>query len=87
MTAEQLKTRIEHLIDTRSVGFGVWLYRRSHGRLPHLWHRRALVLTTTGRRSGLPRTVLLQYFPDGSDLIVVIPLLRLTPSGPTTRGL
>lgn len=28
-------------------------------------------LTATGRRSGLPRSVLLQYFPDGEDLIVV----------------
>jgi deazaflavin-dependent oxidoreductase (nitroreductase family) len=36
-----------------------------------LWGRRALVLTTTGRRSGLPRTVVVQFFPDGEDLVVV----------------
>jgi deazaflavin-dependent oxidoreductase (nitroreductase family) len=36
-----------------------------------MWHRRAIVLTTTGRKSGLPRTVLVQVFDDGSDLYVV----------------
>jgi F420H(2)-dependent quinone reductase len=29
------------------------------------------LLTTTGRRSGRPRTVPLVYFPDGDDLVVV----------------
>jgi deazaflavin-dependent oxidoreductase (nitroreductase family) len=71
MLPDAFKTRIEHLVDTRSVGFGVWLYRRTNGRLLRLWHRRALILTATGRRSGLPRTVIVQFFPDGQDLIVV----------------
>ena len=71
MLTEALKTRIEHEIDTRSVAFGVWLYRRTDGRITRLWHRRAIVLTTTGRRSGRPRTVLVQVFQDGSDLFVV----------------
>jgi deazaflavin-dependent oxidoreductase (nitroreductase family) len=69
--SEELKTRIEHLVDTSSVGFGAWIYRRTNGRLLKLWHRRALILTATGRRSGLPRTVIVQFFPDGHDLIVV----------------
>jgi hypothetical protein len=60
MPSEELKTRIEHLVDTHSVRFGAWLYRRTNGRLLHLWHRRALILTATGRRSGLPRTVIVQ---------------------------
>ena len=68
---ERMKTRIEHELDTRSVAFGVWLYRRTAGRIVRLWHRRAIVLTTTGRRSGRPRTVLVQVFADGSDLFVV----------------
>jgi deazaflavin-dependent oxidoreductase (nitroreductase family) len=68
---EGFRIRLEHAVDTRSVRFGVWLYRRTRGRAPHLWRRRALVLTTTGRRSGLPRTVIVQFFPDGSDLVVV----------------
>jgi len=71
MLTEQLKTRIEHEVDTRSVRFGVWLYRATRGRVVRLWRRRAIVLTTTGRRSGQPRTVLVQVFRDGADLLVV----------------
>ncbi len=71
MLSERTKARIEHEIDTRSVGFGVWLVRRTHGGATRLWHRRAIVLTTTGRRSGRPRTVLVQLFQDGQDLFVV----------------
>jgi deazaflavin-dependent oxidoreductase (nitroreductase family) len=71
MLTEQLKARIEHEVDTRSVGFGVWLYRVTRGRVVRLWRRRAIVLTTTGRRSGRPRTVLVQVFADGPDLLVV----------------
>lgn len=66
-----LRTRIEHAVDTRSVRFGAWLMRRTRGRAAHLWHRQALVLTTRGRRSGQLRTVVVQFFPDGDDLIVV----------------
>ena len=64
-------TRLENVIDRHSVRLGAWLLRRTHGRFTRLWHRRALVLTTRGRRSGLPRTVVVQYFPDGRDMIVV----------------
>lgn len=71
MLSEDFKTRAEHLVDTRSVGVGAWLYRRTDGRITRLWRRRALLLTTTGRRSGLPRTVIVQLFPDGEDLVVV----------------
>ena len=71
MQAEKLKARLEHEMDVRSLGFGIWLYRRTRGRAPHLWHRRALVLTTRGRRSGKLRTVMVQFFPDGEDLVVV----------------
>lgn len=71
MLTDELATRIEHEIDTRSVAFGVWLYRRTSGRITQLWHRRAIVLTTTGRRSGRSRTVLVQVFQDGPQLFVV----------------
>lgn len=71
MLSESLKTRIEHQVDTRSVRLGAWLYRLTRGRLSRLWHRRSLVLTATGRRSGLPRTVIVQFFPDGQDMVVV----------------
>lgn len=36
-----------------------------------LAHRRTLLLRTRGRRTGRPRTVVLQYFPDGDDMLVV----------------
>ena len=71
MLSEDFSTRVEHFIDTHSVAFGAWLYRRTDGRITRLWRRRALLLTTTGRRTGLPRTVIVQFFPDDKDLIVV----------------
>ena len=67
----RLTTRVENAVDRHSVRFGAWLLRRTRGRAVRLWRRRALVLTTTGRRTGLPRTVVVQYFPDGRDLVVV----------------
>jgi deazaflavin-dependent oxidoreductase (nitroreductase family) len=66
-----LRTRLEHAIDKHSVGPGAWLLRRTKGRIVRLWRRRALVLTAPGRRSGRLRTVVVQYFPDGEDMIVV----------------
>lgn len=63
--------RLEHELDSRSVPVAAWLYRRTRGRIAHLYRRKVLVLTTTGRHSGVPRTVVVQYFPDGDDLIVV----------------
>lgn len=71
IVSEGLKARIEHEVDSRSVGAGVWLYRATRGRVTRLWHRRAIVLTSPGRRSGKPRTVLVQVFPDESGLYVV----------------
>lgn len=71
MLSERTRTQIEHAIDTRSVRFGAWLVRRTKGGATRLWHRRAIVLTTVGRRSGVPRTVLVQAFRDGHDLLVV----------------
>lgn len=49
------------------------IYRRSHGR-KGLWVPRpgkwgALWLTTTGRRTGRPRSVVLGYFEDGPNLV------------------
>jgi deazaflavin-dependent oxidoreductase (nitroreductase family) len=66
-----LRTRIEHAVDTHSVRFGAWLLRRTRGRIVRLWGRRALVLTTTGRRSGLQRTRNVQFLPDGENHVVV----------------
>ena len=67
----RLRTRIEHALDARSVRLGVWLLRKTKGRIARLWRRRALVLIARGRRSGRERAVPLQYFPDGRSMIVV----------------
>ena len=50
-----------------------WVYRRSNGRLMGRFPSGAPVclLTTTGRRSGRPRTVPLLFLQDGADCIVV----------------
>lgn len=68
---ERIKTRVEHEADKRFFVIGAWLYRRTNGRIVRLRHRRALILTASGRRSGLPRSVLLQFFPDGHNMVVV----------------
>jgi deazaflavin-dependent oxidoreductase (nitroreductase family) len=68
---KQIKTRIEHEVDTRSVRLAAALIRLTKGRIARLWRRRVLLLTTRGRKSGQERTVPLQYFPDGENMIVV----------------
>jgi deazaflavin-dependent oxidoreductase (nitroreductase family) len=50
-----------------------WLYQHTGGVLGHrLGPQRTLLLTTTGRRSGQPRTLPLQYFrgPEGHLFVV-----------------
>lgn len=68
---ERIRTRIEHEVDTRSVRLAAVLLRATKGRIVRLWGREALLLTTRGRKSGRERTVPLQLFRDGDDLIVV----------------
>jgi deazaflavin-dependent oxidoreductase (nitroreductase family) len=50
-----------------------WLHRRTKGRLTTAgWHPLpSLLLTTTGRKSGRPRTQPLLYARDGGDYVVV----------------
>ena len=49
-----------------------WIYERSDGRFgAHSNRVPALLLTTTGRKSGLPRTNGLTYCVDRGDLVVV----------------
>jgi len=68
---ERIKTRIEHEGDTRSVRLAAALIRLTKGRISRLWCRQVLLLTTRGRRPGRERTVPLQFFPDGENMIVV----------------
>jgi deazaflavin-dependent oxidoreductase (nitroreductase family) len=56
----------------RTGAVHAWLYARSGGWLGHdFLVVRNLLLTTTGRRSGEPRTVPLTYMPDGDTWVVV----------------
>jgi deazaflavin-dependent oxidoreductase (nitroreductase family) len=49
-----------------------WVYRRSGGRvLGRMGRQPVLLLQTTGRRSGLPRTTPVQYLADGHTFVVV----------------
>lgn len=48
------------------------VYRMSRGRLlGRVAGMPVLLLTTTGRKSGRPRTATLTYFRDGDDLVVI----------------
>ena len=50
----------------------IWLYRATGGLLGHrLGPQHTLLLTTTGRKSGLPRTQPLTYFRPERDLVLV----------------
>jgi len=48
------------------------LYRLGGGRAARrVWHLPILLLTTTGRKTGTPRTTPLCYLTDGGNLVVV----------------
>ena len=49
-----------------------WLYRTTGGRIGHrAGSLRNLLLTTTGRKSGAPRTVPLTYMAEGERFVLV----------------
>jgi deazaflavin-dependent oxidoreductase (nitroreductase family) len=71
---ERLQFFLEREGNKRLGRVGVALYRLTRGRFVEWLMRRkvdVLLLTTRGRRSGRERTVLLQFFRDGGDLVVV----------------
>ena len=48
------------------------LYLWSHGRIGHtIRGLPILILTTKGKKTGLPRTKALMYLPDGNDFVVI----------------
>jgi F420H(2)-dependent quinone reductase len=55
--------------DKRLGGLGVGLYRLTGGRITRKVN--VLILTTCGRKTGKTRTVLLQFFPDGANMVLV----------------
>ncbi|HXQ24183.1 MAG TPA: nitroreductase family deazaflavin-dependent oxidoreductase [Candidatus Acidoferrales bacterium] len=48
-----------------------WLYEKTDGRFTWLAGLPVLLLRTTGRKSGQPRTAALVYLKDGDDMVVV----------------
>lgn len=69
---DDTKAKVEHWADATFSRVGIWLYIATRGRLSRvLAHRRTLLLRTRGRRTGKARTVVLQYFPDGDDMLIV----------------
>lgn len=67
---ERVRLSIGRGLDKRLNFVGVWLYRRTGGGITRPWKVDALLLTTTGRRTGRERTVVLQFFPDQGAMIV-----------------
>jgi deazaflavin-dependent oxidoreductase (nitroreductase family) len=67
---ERLILAIERGLDRWLSPAGVFVMRRTSGRIADPWKVEALVLTTHGRRSGRERTVVLRYFPDGEAMVV-----------------
>ena len=68
--AERLGLFLGRGLDKRLTPLGRWLYRRTNGGITRPWKVDALLLTTRGRRSGHDRTVVLQYFRDGDNMIL-----------------
>jgi deazaflavin-dependent oxidoreductase (nitroreductase family) len=62
---------VHRSLDRWLTPIGVWVMHRTRGGIAERWKVHALLLTTTGRRSGRERTVVLQYFPDGDAMVVV----------------
>src|SRR6266516_6002262 len=62
---------LNYELDKRLGGLGVGLYRLTGGRIARLLKVNVLILTTRGRRSGKTRTVLLQFFQDGANPVIV----------------
>jgi deazaflavin-dependent oxidoreductase (nitroreductase family) len=64
--------RFDRLVGRPAYVIHRWLYRLTGGRIGHKSPQGPmLLLTTTGRKSGQPRTTPLLYMPDGDDCVVV----------------
>lgn len=69
---KSLSLWFDHTVGRRLYPVHVWLYRRTGGRIGHhSFMGPMLLITTTGRTSGLPRTTPLLYMPDGDGFVVV----------------
>jgi len=68
---ERVALYLNYELDKRLGGLGIGLYRLTGGRITNLWKVNVLILTTRGRKTGKIRTVLLQFFRDGENMVIV----------------
>jgi|GEM_PF-134957 len=68
---DKIALYLNYELDKRLGGLGIGLYRLTSGRITQLWKVNVLILTTRGRKTGKTRTVLLQYFQDGANMVIV----------------
>ena len=62
----------KRLLARAFIGAHLAVYRATRGRIGgRMGGMRVLLLTTTGRKSGQPRTVPLVYFEDGDRLVII----------------
>lgn len=76
MTANTSDRQLAILRNTMKIftPFHSWVLRTTRGRVGQRWSTTRLpllILTTTGRRSGEPRTTVLGYVEEGENLVVV----------------
>ena len=61
---------LRHRMMRRGNAIGLWIHRRFRGRLDSGGSATVLMLTSPGRRTGLPRSVMVRYLPyDGGYLV------------------
>ena len=68
---ERLGLWLHRTLDERFSQFGVALFRRTDGGITARVGVDGLVLDTVGRKSAKRRSVSLQYFRDGEDMLLV----------------
>lgn len=68
---ERIGLWLHRTLDRRFSPLAVGLFRRTRGRISRPFGVDVLALDTLGRRSGKRRSVLLQYFRDGDDMLLV----------------
>jgi F420H(2)-dependent quinone reductase len=66
-----LQQLIERLVGRYFLSVHQWLFETTDGRITWLGGLPALLLRTTGRKTGAERTAALVYLEDGKDLVVV----------------
>jgi deazaflavin-dependent oxidoreductase (nitroreductase family) len=68
-----MKLALKDAFAKQASALNIFLFRRTGGKIGGSMGKKAkiLLLTTTGRKSGQPRTVPLVYTPDGDRLVLV----------------